>query len=262
MIDETFIMGWAERLRTEIPETVAILLKGSYVRGDAGPFSDLDFDVLVSGTPTSEYRAFLTHDQRERTVHVSVAVQKFEVWIAEGNEPASWSFGLPAIEVAKLLWAKDAAIRERLHHPSRTLPASDPELEDFVEGFGKVRNAHLAQDKRALRLAAQTMAQLCPTLLRLVNPEVTPDTKIAALDMILSFPTVPTGYHADMLLCLGFGEEASSSDQVFDAARRLAIGTVELLQSAAIDQRFAGAFEVGLDVALADGTLLAYLDQG
>ncbi|MGI8483025.1 MAG: hypothetical protein ACR2OU_02030, partial [Thermomicrobiales bacterium] len=176
-------------------------------------------------------------------------------------EPASWSFGLPAIELAKLLWAKDDVIRERLRHPSRTLPASDPELEDFVEGFGKVRNAHLAHDGRALRLAAQTMAQLCPTLLRLINPESNPDTKIAALDMILSFPVVPTGYHADMVLCLGFSEQASSSDQVFDAARRLAIGTMELLQSAASDQRFAGAFEEGLDVALANGILLAYLNQ-
>ncbi len=248
-----------------IPETAAILLKGSHVRGDAGPYSDLDFDVLVSGTPTSEYRAFLAHDQRGRTVHVSVAIHELETWIAEGDEPASWSFGLPAIEVAKLLWASDAAIRARLHRPTRTLPASDPELEDFIEGFGKIRNAHLAQDKRALRLAAQTMAQLCPTLLRLINPEVTPDTKIAALDMVLAFPVAPAGYHADMLLCLGLSDQASSSDQAFAAARRLAIGTVELLQSAATasdhNQRFAGAFEDGLDVALADGTLLAYLNQ-
>lgn len=252
----------------EIPETAAILLKGSYVRGDAGPYSDLDFDVLTSqsaASGSSSYKAFLAHDQRGRTVHVSVAIHELETWIAEGHEPAAWSFGLPAIEVAKLLWARDAAIRERLHRPTRTLPASDPELEDFVEGFGKIRNAHLALDKRALRLAAQTMAQLCPTLLRLINPGVTPDTKIAALDMVLAFPIAPAGYHADMLLCLGFSDQASSSDQVFAAAKRLAIGTVELLQSAATasdhDQRFAGAFEDGLDVALADGTLLAYLNQ-
>ncbi|MGI8404937.1 MAG: hypothetical protein ACR2OE_09280 [Thermomicrobiales bacterium] len=152
---------------------------------------------------------------------------------------------------------------------SSTTASTYPHTAVIGSGTGRFRRG-FRQDQECASRPGQTCpparrADHGPTLLRLINPEVTSDTKIAALDMVLAFPIAPAGYHADMLLCLGFSDQASSSDQVFAAAKRLAIGTVELLQSAATasdhDQWFAGAFEDGLDVALADGTLLAYLNQ-
>src|SRR5215469_12795437 len=48
MTDEDYADRWVRRLRDEVPDAVGILLRGSRVRGDAGPHSDVDFDILVS----------------------------------------------------------------------------------------------------------------------------------------------------------------------------------------------------------------------
>ena len=49
IVDEAFLAAWVERLRATVPKAVAVILKGSYARGDAGPHSDIDFDVLTAG---------------------------------------------------------------------------------------------------------------------------------------------------------------------------------------------------------------------
>jgi len=265
MIDETFIVRWTERLQAEIPDVEAILLKGSHARGDAGPYSDIDFDVLVTRSEKTTYAAYIDETVSGRSIHVSIAIHDLSSCIAHEADPVSWSFGLPAREIFRLLWAKsDAssdALRERLDRPPRLHPASDPELEDFIECFAKTRNADRDHDELALRLAAQNLAQLCPTLLRLVNPEVVPDTRLAALRAVLSFPNAPAHYRDDLLRCLGLDGEASSTEDVFDASRRLTVGTLALLQSAYLDHRLAGAFEDGLDVALENGTLAKHVVQ-
>ncbi|HWV23003.1 MAG TPA: nucleotidyltransferase domain-containing protein, partial [Thermomicrobiales bacterium] len=92
MIDETFASRWIDRLRKDIPGTRAIILKGSHARGQAGPHSDIDFDVLTESGDES-YRAYLEPDEAGRLIHVSVAVDSVEAWLADEDEPASWSFG-------------------------------------------------------------------------------------------------------------------------------------------------------------------------
>ncbi|MGH2388743.1 MAG: nucleotidyltransferase domain-containing protein, partial [Chloroflexota bacterium] len=59
MVDEAFLNQWVARLRTEEPAAVAVLLRGSYARGQAGSHSDLDLTVLAKGSPRVRYRAVL-----------------------------------------------------------------------------------------------------------------------------------------------------------------------------------------------------------
>lgn len=175
MSDDDFISTWVDRLRGEIPEAVAVVLKGSYARIDAEGHSDVDFDVLVDGEPRDDYLVFFDEiDGRLR--HVSVAVRDVDGWIAERNEPVSWAYGLPAAETTRLLWARDAALRTELDHPACIYPPEHPELEDVVEAWDTVRNARRRNDDLAMRLAAEQMARLCPTLLRPLNPDASPRT--------------------------------------------------------------------------------------
>jgi hypothetical protein len=51
MVGEELVQRWVRRLRQEVPGVVAVFLSGSHVRGDAGPSSDVDFDVLVDEGP-------------------------------------------------------------------------------------------------------------------------------------------------------------------------------------------------------------------
>ncbi len=260
MIDRRFIEVWSERLRTEIPGTAAVLLKGSHVLGTAGPWSDVDFDVLVDrSVPVEEYLAWLVDGPGGHLVHVSVAVTDIRSWLEAGNEPARWAFGFPAREMAMLLWSRDDALRERLDQPCRDHPAVDPELEDFIEELGKARNAHLRGDALSCRVACQELAELCPTLLVPLNALARPATRPAALTAALNLTIAPAGYRSDMLLCLGLSGQGATADEVLAAAERLVSGTLSLLRER-ID---AVAHLLPSDLAgyLADGTLERYLER-
>jgi predicted nucleotidyltransferase len=59
------------RVRHEIPDAVAVFLVGSYARGDAGPHSDVDLDVLVADGPRNQWPTWLDVEEH-RLVCVSV----------------------------------------------------------------------------------------------------------------------------------------------------------------------------------------------
>lgn len=260
MVDREFITSWVERLRREIPGIAALLLKGSYARAEPGPFSDVDFDALVDPGPRDDYLTYMDEDGDGLLVHVSVAVQDVASWLSDASEVEEWAYRLPAHETTLLLWARDDALRRTLDRPARHHPAGEPELEDFIEAYGKVRNAHLNGDELALRLAAQTLGTLCPSVLRPINPEVSPSHHHAALMAALDFPVAPEGYREDLLLCLGLSGRASTIDDVHGGAKRLTTGTLSLLRNRA------NALELELPAELygylRDGTLERYIHQG
>lgn len=260
MIDRQFVDAWSARLRTEIPDVVAVLLKGSYVQGTAGPWSDLDFDVLVERPePVEEYLAWLVDGPDGHLVHVSVAVTDVPSWAEDGDHAATWAFGFPSREQFTVLWARDDTVRQRLDPPYRDHPATDPELEDFIEELGKARNAHLRGEDLACRIACQELAVLCPTLLIPLNEVFRPATRPAALGAALDLAIAPVGYRDDMLLCLGLSGAASTVDEVLAAAERLATGTLALLRDRIDAVRH--LLPSGLAAYLADGTLERYLQS-
>jgi hypothetical protein len=142
MIDEQVVAEWIERLRAQIPGVVAIVLKGSHARGNPGPWSDVDFDVLTFNEDVEhEYLSWIADDGSGRLVHVSVAVERLDDWVRGFREVASWSFGLPSREITKLVWLGRPSLRAELDRPFRDHPGGEPELEDFCEELGKARNA-------------------------------------------------------------------------------------------------------------------------
>jgi phosphoribosyl-AMP cyclohydrolase len=256
---ESLVAAWVERLRKQEPDAVAILLKGSAARGDAGPHSDVDFDVLTASGPREAYLAYLIETGEGWLTHVSVAIHDLDSWLAQESEPAEWAFPWPGAEATRLMWTRDDALRKRLARPYLPHPPANPELEDFIAGLGKVKNAHAASNELALRLAAQGMAQLCPSLLRLVNPEVRVGTRYEALLASLDFPVSPPGYREGLLVCLGLVGPATTVDEVYAAAHRLVTGVLDLLQPHA--RRLAPELEPDLPTYLADGTLQRYVAQ-
>jgi predicted nucleotidyltransferase len=259
MTDEQRIAAWTSRLRREIPNVVAIVLKGSHAQDAPGPYSDIDFDVLVDREPYEDYLAWFEEDDNGRLHHISVAVQDLVGWMSEAREPVSWSFGLPAAESTRLLWARDPMLRTQLDAPVRIHPAQDPELEDFIEAWGKVRNARIRNDELAMRLAAPTLGSLAPTLLQCLNTKVRPASRHQAMQVILSFSVAPEGYRDDMERCLGFSGEAISLAYLHDAAQRLTFGIVALLREHA--NEIEGTLPHDLYTYLVDGTLDGYIRQ-
>jgi len=164
MLDESLLMLLVQQVRAEEPGTLAIVLCGSYARGAAGPHSDVDLEVMLSGTPRAYYQTLLVERTGGRLLHISISFQPWTEWQREQHAPADWSFSMPVRQPIRILWT-DPAIDQQDIEASYTQPAGGAEAEDFLEYAGKVKNAYLVGDELCLRLAAQKMAFLCTSLL-------------------------------------------------------------------------------------------------
>lgn len=242
-----------QRIRADYPRAVAIILKGSHALGTATPYSDVDFDVLLPTPDVEDYRTWL-EPYNGRLVHISAAVESADAWIADSAEHSIWSLGLPTIETTKLLWAADDDLRAKLHHPYRSHPAMDPEVEDSVEALLKVRKSLAKGDDYGVYRNAAKLATLAPTMLVPINPHVAVPNSRSAIDAVLAFPNAPAGFAEDWLTCIGY-VDARTPDSTRDAAERIVRGILPLLP--------ADPDVVGEDIAriLADGSLLAYISQ-
>ncbi len=260
MIDEAFRARWVERLRTEIHGALAVILKGSHVRGNDGPFSDVDFDVLVDDTEIEDPYPVWMVEHDGRLVHVSVAVERLNDWLAGFKEEASWSFGFPSREVTRLLWVARQSLAAELDRPWREHPAAEPELEDFIEELGKARNAAARGDELPMRLAVQEIAELAPTLLAPLNEPRFPCTRPEAIAMALDLETVPDCYREDMLDCLGLSGRAMTADETLAAGERLVMGTLALVEANV--EVFEPLVKPRLLGLVRDGTMRRYLEQG
>ena len=258
MADERLVQRWAMRLREEIPGVLAVYLVGSRLTGDAGPHSDLDFDVLVEQAPAEESPAAFD-SENGRLLRVSVWIRELADWIRAEDEPQDWAFGLAVSEQVRLCWAADESWRRRLDRSRIDHPGAPPELDHFLGDLGKVANAHDRGDELGLRLAAQDLAQSCPTLLAPLNPHSPVGSRYAALRTALAFEVAPLGYRADLLICFGLAGNPATRSEVHDAACRLATGVTDLLASEAAT--YTPLLTSDLAAQLADGTLRKYVDQ-
>lgn len=253
MTDQIDLDAWVSRFRRDIPNVAAIILKGSHARDAAEAHSDIDFDVLVDREPYEDYFAFFEESDHGQLRHISIAVQDLIGWMAGAREPVSWGYGLPAAETTRLLWVRDDMLRTQLDRPARMHPPEDPELEDFIEAWGKVRNALRKYDGLGARLAGQKLARLCPGLLRPLNPDVRPSNRREAMHAVLTFPVAPEGFRDDLLVCFGLSGEPGSVQDLHDAARRLTLGTIALLREQADTMK--PLLPDDLHAYLIDGTL-------
>jgi hypothetical protein len=169
MVGEEFIQRWVQRVRHEVPDAVAVFLVGSHARGDAGPHSDVDLDVLVAGGPRNQWPTWVDVEAH-RLVCVSVWIRDVATWLASQQEPQGWAFGLSSVETVRLCWVADEAWRARLERSQLAHPPGEPELDHLVGDLGKVANAWRRGDELGLRLAVQDLARSCPSLLWPLNP--------------------------------------------------------------------------------------------
>ena len=260
MVDAELIERWTRRLRHETPGAIAVLLGGSFVRGDAGSSSDLDFEVVVAGGPRDEWPTWFDLDG-DRMLRIDAWIRDLPAWLASQEEPQGWAFGLPCSEPLRLLWTADESLRVQVDRSGLQHPGGPPELEHFIADLGKMANAHERGDELTTRLAAQDLARSCPALLRPLNPDPRPPvaSRRAALLTVLAFEVAPPDYRHDLLVCLGIPERPADAEAVRAAAGRLATGVVELLATRL--ETIRPLLNERMAASLGDGTLRRYVAQ-
>jgi phosphoribosyl-AMP cyclohydrolase len=221
-----------EKVLALAPEPLAVVLSGSYARGDASDRSDLDLNGLFAGPLEASYRTWF-EERAERPLQISAGVRSLQSWRARSDEPARWSLGFPTEEAALFLWATDEARAALGEPPTVRRPADYPELEDLVESAMKVRTSRERDDPVGVRWYAHDLATRAPRALLGLNPVRRVTSYRDALEAALTLPVVPDHYREDIEVCLGL--VAGKDERVASAALRLALETLALLRERAPD---------------------------
>ena len=254
-LDSELVERIVRRLRELEPTAIAILVTGSYARGEAYADSDLDIRVVTRGRPSFDYRMWFEPRRDAKPLHVSPGVRSLEQFMAERDEPARWrwALGFPVLEEMRYVWAEDDARALIGNPPSIVRPPAPPELEDFVEFVTKVRRASDRGDGVGVRLYAPYAALLAPGLLRSLNDEVVVCDRREALDTALSLRVAPEHYRDDLSVSLGLLPADDAA--VAEAALRLGRELLAFLRERKPD------VDDQPDIAgyLADGTLERHL---
>jgi hypothetical protein len=231
-LQQSLLERVVEQLYAHEPEATAVLLTGSYAKGTAAVASDLDL-MAITPSPRVGYRTWFEERVEGAPLHVSAGATTADAWLAKATTPARWSLGFPAINTAAYL-CTDEATRARLGNvPSLRHPATEPELEDFLEFVLKAKRAAHTGDDLGLRWFAQSAASLAPTLLIPINPERIVRDRRDALDAALELAVAPTNYCTDLAVSLGL--TPASDAEVKAAVARLGSELLAFLRERAPD---------------------------
>ena len=230
-------------------DAVAVIVIGSYAKGEATPGSDLDLRAVTRRAPTAPYRMWFEERRGPRPLHVSLGAKSVDDWLAARRLPVGWSLGLPARYDACYLWAIPEAVDALGDPPSSVHPAGAPELEDFFEAVLKVGRAAGRDDEIAARLHARSAAGFAPRLLLPLNGERIVRDRRDAVAAAAAMAVAPAGYAEDFLRC--YGLEQATLQPLAASARRLGEGLLRFLRERCPDVDDAP----GVERYLRDGTL-------
>lgn len=240
-----------ERLRREEPALQAVLLGGSFARGEGDEYSDVDLLGWTAGEPRNEFATWF-YTTSGRLVQVSIEVEPLAP--PPTDKPASWAFGFPVLEPQRYVWSTPAAVQVLGADPSFHFPAAPPEFGDFVELYSKIKRAVERQDRYLLRSAARLLAEHAPPLLRPFNDAVVVRTPLEAFAAASSLANAPEHYREDFKTCAGF--RAATDAEIAASAARLAQEMVAYLRERAPRS---GHEPDSLDEALSSGALERYM---
>lgn len=105
------LLAWAETMARD-PDVIAVVLFGSYTRGDATAMSDADVLVLLRGSDLS----FEERSVRYKPIGLGVPVDVFAYTLAEARDALAQGWGVvaPALREGRVLWQRHAGWIEAL----------------------------------------------------------------------------------------------------------------------------------------------------
>jgi predicted nucleotidyltransferase len=114
MLEEALLTQLVERICTDEPGTLAIVLHGSQARGTAGPYSDVDLDAILGSQPKVGYMSLLVERAQGKLLHITIGFRLWAAWQAKKQAPATWSFSLPVREPIRVLWLAPELTEQQL----------------------------------------------------------------------------------------------------------------------------------------------------
>jgi hypothetical protein len=176
------------------------------------------------------YRMWFEDRDERLPLHISARSDlTLGAWEREQSTPEDWALGLPVELVYVWLWVGDPRLREALgEQPVLRKPGAEPEVEDMVNAFLKLRSAAAAGDPLGVRLGAQDVGRFACRCVAAINKPYPVRDPRTALDTVLSLPVVPAGWGDDVIACLGLASRTVR--EVIASSERLVVGVLRLLR--------------------------------
>lgn len=251
-------------LRVAEPGARAFLLFGSFARGDAGPYSDVDLRVITAGEPVERDRVKFLGCDNGPLLHVSIGCRPFAELVARLQKAHEWPWMAGFLAGARVVDDPSdlLGMLRRLvdvYRPAQLTTAAGThyDLETLLEGITKCKNAWSRADEGELFASARQVSEQVTALLLPLNDVVPALGRKAWRMRTATLPVAPPDHAQDLALCAGTAGQPRTAGEVFAAAMRLTEGTLQLLMERQAQLPLRGA----LAEYLRDGTLLRYVRQ-
>jgi Nucleotidyltransferase domain len=243
------------------PSALAVMLFGSYSRGDEGPFSDIDVRVFTAAPPVQRDRVRIVGSDG-RPVHWSIGSRTVAEKLTEIADPEQWPWAAAHYQHMRtlhdpldILTLMRTAVERARPAPAAYAVTIGYDLETLLEYLAKVKNAALVGSMPDAVQAAVKVVHYCERLLRSLNPVQPFENEPAMEAYFRGLPVAPPNWAAERDLCLGVTGLPRTIEDVLCAAQSMALGTAGLL-SDHVDEL---PFPDDVATALRDGRLRAYL---
>lgn len=151
-LSDSFLQSLVARIDT--PNVVGITYSGSFARGEAGPYSDVDLQVYVRELPEQKYRLYLWDDHLVSIAYSTIEKERDSLL---HPERAIWS--VPGLRQAVILLDKDdslAGLKQAAQDfewsalQAKADAYAEEELMGFAEEVHKILNGLLNNDESTI----------------------------------------------------------------------------------------------------------------
>lgn len=232
---------WVEKLRSEEPTALAILLIGRWASGNNGPYSDVDIRVITEDKPKIRNRSYI-EENGQHLVRFSVVRRSLSKAMNRARDAARWPKMRRTYATIKMLWGSEEVIALLRQEIEANAPLGRPyigglpkEFDCLIANAAKVKNAHVAGDYAHAAFFARAVAHYSWKILHCCSsfhPTAVerPQDAIFFKDTLTLNVPIP-GYRAHIERCLGLRPVVRNIDEILQSSVELALSVVEWLKT-------------------------------
>jgi len=237
---ENLLKDLLKQILRKHPDTVAVLIHGSAISGKLDNYSDIDFNIFVSGKPKMPIEDSII-DLNNKKILVNLNVENYKEAlesVKNENKVEQILVNLIAFKKVRILYDKIGFIQKFKREAEKRaknfreryawlLNIKYSILMDF---FFKLQRAHKRKDIHNLVYAASTMASQCPRIIQFFNnlkPEQMYNSILSNYKAIYNFKNVPKHFKTDFEICMGL--KPASINKIYNSGVRIAKEITEFL---------------------------------
>jgi predicted nucleotidyltransferase len=216
-------------VRREFPNVIGVMVHGSVARGEPGPFSDIDLEVVTGrGKKPAEFSYF------DGGIYVGVGFLRVAELEREFGDPKMFFWARGSAKATRVLYDPKGVLRRILARWRQAKPSQQllekslwDDYHNIIEYSGKLRNGWRNDDEYLTRYAARVIGQHVQRAIIALN-EISIVSENYLWHQVLKAKKRPRHLGTDYPIALGIRGTKETS-KVYRSATRLCGETLRLI---------------------------------